>query len=115
MIAAAGAAGCSLLRGGTPDMPARIAVCETYTTEVCGTWTRRAGDVYAGTWDDGATGEIRLRRPNSVEIEATRTDSGKNPDLTAVYRGSVRDRTAAGQVTWTERGASRTGFWTAEW
>ena len=115
VLAAASAGGCALFRSFSPDYPDRIAVCETYTSQVCGTWTRQRGDVYAGEWADGATAELRLRRPNEVTIEATRTDSGKNPGLTAVYEGSVRGRTAAGQVTWTADGETRTGFWTADW
>lgn len=115
LLAAASLGGCALFRSYAPDLPARISVCETYTRQVCGTWTRQRGDVYAGRWEDGATAELRVRRPNEVEFEATRTDSGMNAGLSAIYRGTVRGRTAAGQVTWTEGRAARTGFWTAEW
>ena len=115
LLAAGGVAGYSLLRGSPPALPAQIRVCEEYSSQVCGTWTRQRANVYAGTWEDGATAEIRLFRASDVEIEARRTDSGKNPNFTAVYRGAVRGRSAAGQVTWNANGNVRTGFWTAQW
>jgi hypothetical protein len=89
-------------------------VCETFSAEVCGTWTL-GEDGYAGAWADGATATIGVARFTRNAAEFHRVDHGKNVDFTAVYTGAVRGRTAAGAVTWTSRGVPRTGTWTAEW
>lgn len=95
-------------------LPELIQTCETFTVEICGTWTL-AGDHYVGAWQDGATANLEIIRFTETDVVLHRVDFGKNQDFTANYTGTVTGRTATGVVVWIASGASRSGEWVAWW
>lgn len=98
-----------------PKLPERIEQCETFTEQVCGTWTLRPDGTYRAEWDDGATATIRVNEFSGTHIWATRVDNDPR-GVTADYAASVADgRVVGGSVWWAGNRGARTGNWSAEW
>lgn len=100
----------------TPRLPERIDECETYTVEVCGSWALQPEGFYRATWNDGATGTVRVIDYSGTTFEATRVDDvGRG--RTARYSGLVTEGKLvhSGSVRWTTGDESHAGTWHATW
>lgn len=101
--------------GPSISIPNSLQECETYTTEICGTWTR-TGDQFNAKWDNGASATLNVERWDNGAVVLTRHDTfGSSAGLTARYEGRCTGNQVNGTVTWTWNGSSWSGTWSANW
>ena len=98
------------------SFPGSLRECETYTGEICGTWTWDGRKINAG-WANGAKATLTLDRFDNHWVVISRNDTeGASAGLTALYKGRPRDnKVENGMVTWTWRGKTWSGTWKADW
>ena len=97
------------------SVPQSLQECETYTTEICGTWTRM-GDQFNAQWDNGASATLNVERWDNGAVVLTRHDTeGSSAGLTARYEGRCTGNHVEGTVTWTWNGSTWSGTWSANW
>lgn len=97
------------------SVPQSLQECETYTSEICGTWTRM-GDQFNAQWESGASATLNVERWDNGAIVLTRHDTvGSSAGLTARYEGRCTGNHVEGTVTWTWNGSSWSGTWSANW
>jgi len=97
------------------SVPQSLQECETYTTEICGTWTRM-GDQFNAHWDNGASATLNVERWDNGAVVLTRHDTvGSSAGLTARYEGRCTGNHAEGTVTWAWNGSTWSGTWSATW
>jgi len=97
------------------SVPQSLQECETYTSEICGTWTRM-GDQFNAQWDNGASATLNVERWDSGAVVLTRHDTvGSSAGLTARYEGRCTENHVEGMVTWTWNGSTWSGTWSANW
>jgi len=95
--------------------PQSLRECETYTSEICGTWTRM-GDQFNAQWDNGASAALNVERWDNGAVVLTRHDTaGSSAGLTARYEGRCTGNHVEGTVTWTWNGSTWSGTWSANW
>lgn len=95
-----------------PSIPQSLRECETYTSEICGTWTLE-GDHFNANWDNGATATIKVEQWDTTGVVLTRYDStGSSAGLSARYEGQLNGSIIDnGVVTWTWNGNTWSGTW----
>lgn len=97
------------------SVPQSLQECETYTSEICGTWTRM-GDQFNAQWDNGASATLNVERWDNGAVVLTRHDTvGSSAGLTARYEGRCTGNYVEGMVTWTWNGSTWSGTWSANW
>jgi len=97
------------------SIPQSLQECETYTSEICGTWTRM-GDQFNAKWDNGASATLNVERWDNGVVVLTRHDTvGSSAGLTARYEGRCTENHVEGMVTWTWNGSTWSGTWSANW
>ncbi len=97
------------------SVPQSLQECETYTSEICGTWTRM-GDQFNAQWDNGASAMLYVERWDNGAVVLTRHDTvGSSAGLTARYEGRCTGNHVEGTVTWTWNGSTWSGTWSANW
>jgi len=97
------------------SVPQSLQECETYTSEICGTWTR-TGDQFNAKWDNGADATLYVERWDNGAVVLTRHDTvGSSAGLTARYEGRCTGNHVEGTVTWTWNGSTWSGTWSANW
>jgi hypothetical protein len=97
------------------SVPQSLQECETYTSEICGTWTRM-GDQFNAKWDNGASATLNVERWDNGAVVLTRHDTvGSSAGLTARYEGQCTGNHVEGMVTWTWNGSTWSGTWSANW
>lgn len=97
------------------SVPQSLQECETYTAEICGTWTRM-GDQFNAQWDNGASATLNVERWDNGAVVLTRHDTeGSSAGLTARYEGRCTGKHVEGTVTWTWNGSTWSGTWSANW
>jgi hypothetical protein len=97
------------------SVPQSLQECETYTSEICGTWTRM-GDQFNAKWDNGASATLNVERWDNSAVVLTRHDTvGSSAGLTARYEGQCTGNHVEGMVTWTWNGSTWSGTWSANW
>jgi hypothetical protein len=97
------------------SVPQSLQECETYTSEICGTWTRM-GDQFNAQWDNGASAMLNVERWDNGAVVLTRHDTeGSSAGLTARYEGRCTGNHVDGTVTWTWNGSTWSGTWSANW
>jgi hypothetical protein len=97
------------------SVPQSLQECETYTSEICGTWTRM-GDRFNAQWNNGASAMLNVERWDNGAVVLTRQDTqGSSAGLTARYEGRLIGNHVDGSVTWNWNGATWSGTWTADW
>lgn len=97
------------------SVPQSLHECETYTSEICGTWTRM-GDQFNAKWDNGASATLYVERWDNGAVVLTRQDTvGSSAGLTARYEGRCTGNHVEGMVTWTWNGSTWSGTWSANW
>ena len=97
------------------SVPQSLQECETYTSEICGTWTRM-GDQFNAQWDNGASATLNVERWDNGAVVLTRQDTvGSSAGLTARYEGRCTENHVEGMVTWTWNGSTWSGTWSANW
>lgn len=98
-----------------PSVPQNLQECETYTSEICGTWTRM-GDQFNAQWDNGASATLNVERWDNDAVVLTRHDTiGSSAGLTARYEGRCTGNIVEGMVTWTWNDSTWSGTWSANW
>ena len=99
----------------TASIPQSLRECETYTSEICGTWTLE-GDHFNADWDNGATATIKVEKWDTTGVVLTRYDStGSSAGLSARYEGQLNGNTIEnGVVTWTWNDNTWSGTWRAD-
>jgi hypothetical protein len=97
------------------SVPQSLQECETYTSEICGKWTRM-GDQFNAQWDNGASSELNVERWDNDAVVLTRYDTeGSSAGLSARYEGRCTGKHVEGTVTWTWNGSTWSGTWNASW
>jgi hypothetical protein len=97
------------------SVPPSLQECETYTSEICGTWTRM-GDQFNAQWESGASATLNVERWDNGAVVLTRHDTvGSSAGLTARYEGRCTGNHVEGTVTWTWNGSTWSGTWSANW
>jgi len=101
--------------GPNISIPNSLQECETYTSEICGTWTRME-DQFNAQWESGASATLDVERWDNGDVVLTRHDTvGSSAGLTARYEGRCTGNHVEGTVTWTWNGSSWSGTWSANW
>jgi len=102
--------------GSATSIPSSLRECETYTSEICGTWTLE-GDHFNAEWDNGAIAVLKVQSWDTKNVIITRYDSeGASAGLSARYEGQISGNTIEdGTVTWTWKGSTWSGTWKANW
>jgi hypothetical protein len=117
LVPAALACGSLTRQSGRGDpLPRTIHACETNTATLCANWVRE-GNRYTAEWSQGSRAEIRVAKFDHKSIVFIRDDpSGTSAGMHAVYVGIPDGNTVRrGTVTWSHRGQTIIGRWTAEW
>jgi hypothetical protein len=97
------------------SVPQSLQECETYTSEICGTWTR-IGDQFNAQWDNGASATLNVESWDNGAVVLTRHDTvGSSAGLTARYEGRCTGNHVEGMVTWTWNDSTWSGTWSANW
>jgi hypothetical protein len=97
------------------SVPNSLQECETYTSEICGTWTVQGSQINA-VWDNGAEATLNVEQFDKNTVVITRQDiAGSSAGLTARYEGVLTGNHVEGSVTWNWNGATWSGTWTADW
>lgn len=97
------------------SVPQSLQECETYTSEICGTWTRM-GDQFNAQWDNSASATLKVERWDNGAVVLTRHDTGgSSAGLSARYEGRCTGNHVEGTVTWTWNGSTWSGTWSADW
>jgi len=97
------------------SVPQSLQECETYTSEICGKWTRM-GDQFNAQWDNGASSALNVERWDNGAVVLTRYDTeGSSAGLSARYEGRCTGKHVEGTVTWTWNGSTWSGTWNANW
>ncbi len=97
------------------SVPQSLRECETYTSEICGTWTR-SGDQFNAQWDNGASATLNVDSWDNGVVVLTRHDTGgSSSGLSARYEGRCTGNHVEGKVTWTWNGSTWSGTWSADW
>lgn len=97
------------------SVPQSLQECETYTSEICGKWTRM-GDQFNAQWDNGASAALNVERWDNGAVVLTRYDTeGSSAGLSARYEGRCTGNHVEGTVTWTWNGSTWSGTWNANW
>jgi hypothetical protein len=109
----------ALSQGQTTAQASVPSVIQEQEGSNSGTWTWNGQDFNA-SWDNGATAILTVRRfsQDSVVIDRADTQGSPSSGMMAVYTGQISsagNSIVNGAVTWTHRGASVTGSWTASW
>jgi hypothetical protein len=96
-------------------VPKSLDECETYTSEICGTWTMEGNHINA-VWNNGAKATLNVEQFDNNAIVITRQDTvGSSAGLTARYEGRPIGNHVEGSVTWNWRGSTWSGTWKADW
>jgi hypothetical protein len=98
-------------------LPRVIWECEAAvgaTSNTCSAWIWH-GTSYSATWSIGAIGQLTVASGAAAELSVRRLDTtGSLAGLTATYTGKWDGaRFSDGKMTFTFKGASNTGVWTA--
>ena len=98
------------------SLPGSLHECETYTTEICGTWTWE-GDHYNAKWNQGTLGTVKVERWGTSGVVLTRNDyAGENAGTVGHYEGQLSGNTIKnGVYTVTYEGNTVSGTWYANW
>ena len=97
------------------SVPNSLQECETYTSEICGTWTVQGSQINA-VWDNGAEATLNVEQFDNNAVVITRQDiAGSSAGLTARYEGVLTGNHVDGSVTWNWNGATWSGTWIADW
>jgi hypothetical protein len=104
------------VQGSATSVPRILNECETYTSEICGTWTLE-GDHFNAKWENGATAILKVQNWDANQVVLNRYDSeGASSGLSARYEGKINGNTIEdGSVTWTWQGSTWSGTWNANW
>lgn len=95
------------------SLPRYIRECEAYSGTICGNWALN-GNQFDARWDNGAAATLTIERFDSTAVILNRRDA--NSDFTARYVGRMSgNKIENGTVTWTSRGQSWSGKWSASW
>lgn len=83
--------------------------CETYASEVCGTWTRQGtSNTWTARWQNGATASLTITASGDVVTVQRSDPSG----LRATYQGTLDGTRVGGSVTWCcDSLGTRSGTW----
>jgi subtilisin family serine protease len=93
------------------SIPQSMQECETYTSEICGTWTLEDG-YFNAVWDNGAKATVNVEQFDDNAVVFTRQDAqGSSAGLTARYEGRRSGNHAEGSVTWDWQGSRWSGTW----
>jgi hypothetical protein len=98
------------------SVPRSLDECETYTSEICGTWTMEGNHINA-VWNNGATATLNVESWSPAGAVLTRYDSGgSSAGLSARYEGQITgNKIENGKVTWNWKGSTWSGTWKANW
>lgn len=97
------------------SVPQSLHECETYDSEICGTWTRM-GDQFIAQWENGVSATLYVERWDDGAVVLTRQDTvGSSAGLTARYEGQCNGNYVEGTVTWTWNGSTWSGTWSTSW
>ena len=101
--------------GPGSSIPQSLNECETYTSEICGTWTLQGSHINA-VWNNGAKATLNVEQFDNNGVVITRQDTvGSSAGLTAQYEGRLIGNHVEGSVTWNWNGATWSGTWKADW
>jgi len=101
--------------GPSISVPNSLQECETYTSEICGTWTMQESQIKA-VWNNGAEATLNVEQFDNNAVVITRQDiTGSSAGLTARYEGIPTGNHVEGSVTWNWNGATWSGTWKADW
>lgn len=97
------------------SVPQSLDECETYTSEICGTWTLH-GDHINAVWNNGAKATLDVEQFDNNGVVIIRQDTeGSSAGLTARYEGRPIGNHVDGSVTWNWNGSTWSGTWKADW
>jgi len=101
--------------GPGSSVPQSLDECETYTSEICGTWTMEGSHINA-VWNNGAKATLNVEQFDNNGVVITRQDTvGSSAGLTARYEGRLVGNHVDGSVTWNWNGSTWSGTWKADW
>jgi len=99
----------------TLSIPQSMQECETYTSEICGTWTLEGG-YFRAVWDNGAKVTMNVEQfDNNAVVFARQDDQGSSAGMTARYVGQRTGNHIEGSVIWSRNGIEWSGTWKADW
>jgi hypothetical protein len=108
-------AGSGKVQSGTSTVPYSLQECETYTSEICGTWTLQGSHINA-VWNNGAKATLNVEQFDNNGVVITHQDTvGTSAGLTARYEGRPIGNHVEGSVTWNWNGTTWSGTWKADW
>jgi hypothetical protein len=97
------------------SVPQSMQECETYASEICGTWTLEGSHINAA-WNNGATATLNVEQFDNTAVVFIRQDTkGSSAGLTARYVGKRTGNHMEGSVSWNWNGSTWSGTWKANW
>ncbi len=94
------------------EVPKTLNECETYDTQICGTWTL-VGDNFNANWGTNNKGTVKIQRWDAGGVVLTRNDV---KGLSVRYDGNISgNQIVNGVITWTGTTSIWSGTWSAEW
>ncbi|MCK9564669.1 MAG: hypothetical protein M0Q43_01305 [Methanothrix sp.] len=97
------------------SVPNSLQECETYTFEICATWTLQESRINAA-WDNGAEATMNVEWfDNNVVVIARQDTAGSFVGLAARYVGKPTGNHMEGNVTRNRNGAAWCRTWKADW